>query len=385
MRQKMAREGGQLLALSALFLWIGLLCLGGCTGSSGTTSTGTSAITTSGYSVPSKVSAVPTSESASGQTVATSSLSLRGKLRSLSALSASSATDPGTDYSQAQTDKYVEEHTLAQFDIIEQVLGALNQTHYADAENINNGPYLAMVAWEDEQDGREVKKLEPWIVDPEQIVENGQNVLRVRAWIEEEDEGEISYIKAEFKIYSPATKRADGSYADYGVWTLNVKFDEAGEDFFAASASVASDGKSVIKIHQVFMDGPPGAPAQIPVETKAIMYISDTEGYGKVYYPNFEALFGPDADPEATELPHVQARYAYNADYLAVQEEGSSTQYKNRNSVTEMVHRYGVYNAVTGEDVMKTKSFGFPIRYSINGITKHAYYGAYQGRHQIWT
>jgi hypothetical protein len=50
-----------------------------------------------------------------------------------------------------------------------------------------------------------------------------------------------------------------------------------------------------------------------------------------------------------------------------------------------MVHRYGVYDANTGQDVMKTKSFGFPIVYTVNGFTKHAYYGAWQGRHQIWT
>lgn len=374
------------LLILALIVCLGLW-LGGCGGTSGSSSTptGTSTITTTGYTVPTKVSAVPTSESASGQTLSSLNLSLKGKLKTLSNLTASAATDPGTDYSNAQTSKYVEEHTLEQFAIIEQVLGALNQTHYADAGNINQGPYLAMVAWEDKQDGRDIKKLEPWVIDSQQIVENGQNVLRARAWIEEEDQGQISHIKAEFKVYAPATKKADGSYADYGVWTMNVKFDETGNDFFAASASVASDGKSIIKVHEAFPEGMPGAPMEMLAEMKAIMYVSDTEGYGKVYYPDFESLFGPDADPDITELPHIEAQYAYNADYLAVQQGEGDVQYKNRNLVTEMVHRYGVYNNETGQDVMKTKSFGFPIRYTSNGITKHAYYGAWQGRHQIWT
>jgi hypothetical protein len=49
-----------------------------------------------------------------------------------------------------------------------------------------------------------------------------------------------------------------------------------------------------------------------------------------------------------------------------------------------MTHRYGVYDGVTGQDVLKTKSFGFPFFYTANSITKRGYYGAWQGRHQIW-
>ena len=44
----------------------------------------------------------------------------------------------------------------------------------------------------------------------------------------------------------------------------------------------------------------------------------------------------------------------------------------------------GVYDGVTGQDVLKTKSFGFPFFYTANNITKRGYYGAWQGRHQIW-
>jgi len=332
----------------------------------------------SGYLVPTEISAVPTSLNAAA---ALSNLSLRAKLNSL----ARSATDPGTDYTLASTKKYVEEHALEQFEIIEQVLNAISQTHYADATNIGAGPYKAMVAWEDEENGRNIKQLEPWVVDSQEIAEFGQNVLRVRAWIEEQDEEGTELVKAEFKIYSPATKKADGSYQNYGVWTLNVKFDDTGEDYFAASASIGNNGESIVKIHERFPEGMPGSPVVLLGEMKAIMNRSATAGYGQVYYPNWEALWGPEADPNPTELPHKSAKYAYSEDYLAVKDGDADTVYKDRNTVYEMTHRYGVYNADTGQDVMKIKSFGFPIRYTIGDITKHAYYGAWQGRHEIWT
>jgi hypothetical protein len=354
-----------------------------CDGNSGGTAGAPDAAAVAGFEVPEKISAVPSNEDAAGAAGSSASLGFAASLREF----ATAVTDPGTDYSEAETITYVEEHSLEQFNIIEQVLGALAQTHYADAENIGAGPYKSMVAWEDEQEGRNIKQLQPWIVNSEAILENGQNVLRVQAWIEEIDEGEIEIVKAEFKVYEPATKYDDGSYADFGVWTMNVKFDETGEhDFFAASAEVGDNGEAIIKIHEKMIEDFPGMNLELPAEIKAIMYRSDLQGYGKVSYPDFESLFGPEADFEnLTEIPHVQAKYAYNADYLAVKEGDSATAYKDRNSATEMTHRYGVYDATTGEDVLKTRSFGFPIRYTENGLTQHAYYGAWQGRHEIWS
>jgi hypothetical protein len=354
---------------------------GSSTSTTDTTSTDTTVsevLSTLGWEMPREISAVPTSLNA----VASSrNLSLRASLASLARL----ATDEGTDYSEAHTKKFVEEHSLKQFDIIETVLDALAQTHYADAENINNGPYKAIVAWEEEQNGIDIKQLEPWVVDSQQIEEDGEDVLRVQAWIEEVQEGEIRLVKAEMKIYSPATKNDDGSYADYGVWNMNVKFDETGEEnYFAASASVGDDGESIIKIHEEFSEeGGPG-PEGFAMEVKAIMNRAEAEGYGQVSYPDFEAVYGPDADPDLTSIPVKEVKYAYNESYLAVKDDDSDVQYKDRNSITEMTHRYGVYNKDTGEDVMKTKAFGFPIRYTADGITQHAYYGAWQGRHQIW-
>ncbi len=361
---------------------VSLALLMSCSGSGGGGGGGAEAV--AGFEVPDEISVVPPAEDAEGHTTATSNLSLKASLKSL----ARAAADAGTDYSEAKTSKYVEEHTLEQFEIIEQVLQAINQTHYADAENIDNGPYKSIIAWEDEQNGIDVKQLEPWIVISEYIEEDGQDVLRVRAWIEEQEEDETLLVKAEFKIYESATKNADGSYQDYGVWELNVKFDDDAEDFFAASASVGPDGEAIIKLHESFLeDFGFDEDLELPAVMKAIMYRSDTTGYGKVYHPDWDSLWGPDFDPsDLVELPHMEAIYAYNSSYLAVQnEDDDDPQYKDRSDVVEMTHRYGIYDAETGDDVMKTKSFGFPIKYTLNGLTRHAYYGAWQGRHQIWT
>ena len=371
------KKGVYLSVLFLVFFVIPGLIYMGCSSSSDSTSSSSGA--TRNYEVPSEISAVPTSLSET--TASQSNLSLRAKLNSLSR----AATDSGTDYSKATTKKYVEEHTLEQFAIIEQVLGALDQTHYADATNIGAGPYKAMVAWEEEEDGRNIKQLEPWVVNSQQITENGQYILRVRAWIEEQDEGGTQLVKAEFKIYTSATRNADGSYQDYGVWTMYVKFGETGEDYFAATASIGNNGEAVIKLHERFPEGMPGSPVEFLGEIKAIMHRAATEGYGQVYYPNWEALWGPEADPNLTELPHKSAKYAYNENYLAVKDGDADTVYKDRNTLYEMTHRYGVYNADTGQDVMKIKSFGFPIRYTIGDISKYAYYGAWQGRHELWT
>ena len=355
----------------------GLIYLG-CSSSSAPLGVATPA--TSGFVLPNEISALPPAGGASGAMVASSNLGLKASLKAL----ARAAADAGTDYSEAETTKYVEEHALEQFEILESVMKALNQTHYADASNIGAGPYKCMVAWEEEEGDKAVKRLEPWVVQSDQIVENGQTVLRARAWIEEQDVGETSLVKAEFKVYEPATQGADGSYDDYGVWTLNVKFDDTGvDDFFAASASVGDNGEAVLKIHEKFLEGFPGSPVVFPVEMKAIMHRSDTEGYGQVYYPDHEMFFDPNVDLSGLagqaliDAVHETVKYAYNGDYLAVQPEGDPVTYKDRNTVYEMVHLYGVYDGNTGQDVMKTKSFGFPIVYTVNALTKYGYYGAW--------
>ncbi|MBI5461761.1 MAG: hypothetical protein HY941_06200 [Gammaproteobacteria bacterium] len=359
-------------------------CGGGGSSSSGDV---LSALTT-GYTLPSDISAVPVDNSSPGVQSASLQLqtqsappSISGQVRALATTLNLAAT---SDYAEAVPRKYIEERALEQFDIIEQVLKAVAQTHYADEVNINAGAYKAMVAWEDEQNGVEIKTLQPWVIESMMVVLDGRDVNRVRAWIEEPDEehpGESRLIKAEFKIYTPATIDADGEITDYGEWTLNVKFDDAGDDFFVATAGV-ENGMSVIQIHERMPEGP-----GFVQEMQGILYRSGTSGYGKVSYPDWSSCMSENCTPDTATV-----QYAYNADYLAL-DDGSGVTYKDRNGTTEMTHRYGLFFAhadagngiAAGDNLTRHRSFGFPVSYTdSNGGRRFAYYGAWQGRHQIW-
>ncbi len=371
---------------SLLSTFIPLACLflvvagTGCSSSGDSTSgstTGDAATVSqlSQYSMPNEISAVPVS----GQE------------------GTAAATDDGTDYSVAVTRKYVEENTLRQFSMLEEVLKALAQTNYQD--QVGQGPYTAMVAMEKEEGGANQKSLESWVCQAD-IVDSAGNVvpnvqvqagvtynLRARAWIQEQDEDGIFLIKAQFLITSPPTQLEDGTFSDYGEWTLNVNFDDTGDDYFVASCEVNDEGLTVIKLHQKMPEGGPGSEGDLITEVKGIMYRSNDEGYGKVYYPKWEEVFCMDCNQNPDSFPHAEAVYAYNDAYLAVQgEDDDDPMYKSRavDDAVLMTHRYGVFNEDTGNDVMKSKSFGFPIYWTENDITKRGYYGAWQGRHEIW-
>lgn len=385
MRKKRRLGSPQATTFLLLMMAIALLaaCDSGGGGGGGKSSYTPDAAAVADYEMPTEISAVPVDVDAADRS-RTYNRSFVSSLRALSR----AATDEGTDYSEAETRKYVEEHALEQFTMLENVLNALAQTNYTD--EIDNGPYKAMVAFQDDDEGSNKKSLEAWVCQSDAMVDDeGNNYLRARAWIiEEGDDGEDELVKAEFKVYDPPTKNEDGSYADYGRWDLNVKFDDDGtEDFFVATCDVDSEGITVLKVQEVIPEEAPGSDREFETQMLGIMYRSGTTGYGKVQYPDFEALWGPDADPDSLEeMPHFVAAYAYNENYLAVKDGDDETVYKDRNDIVEMTHRYGVYDAETGEDVMKSKSFGFPVRWtSSQGATKRAYYGAYQGRHQLWT
>ncbi|HHM04969.1 MAG TPA: hypothetical protein ENJ19_04395, partial [Gammaproteobacteria bacterium] len=354
-----------------------------------------------GFALPTELSAVPADSDNSAQAALAAGLGPR--LRALSRAVAVDELPADSDYAKAQPKKYIEERALEQFEVIEQVLNAVGQTHYADAGNVNEGPYTAMVTWVDDQDGRQVKTLQPWVVDSRMIVIDGQDVNRVLAWIEEPSEevpGTTELIKAEFKIYKAATVAADGAFIDYGDWDLNVSFGEDSSgtvtDYFAATSRV-SDGVTTIKIHESFPDGPPGAGGEAATyELKGILVRSATSGYGKVAFPDWESCFGPDAGADCTP-DTKEVAYAYNAAFLGVDDDPATegAVYKDRDpaNAVEFTHRYGLFYANAdsdnsigaGDNVERHKAFGFPIRYTDDhGLTRYAYYGAWQGRHEIW-
>jgi hypothetical protein len=382
-RQPGIRWAAILLSLSLVAL---TACGGGGSSSSGGTGTVPSALTS--FVVPDEISAVPTS--------GTQDTSRAYRPSVFRALARSAAGDlaADSDYHTANTRKYVEEHTLEQFDILEQVLTALNQTHYYD--QIGQPAYRAMVIQPGDGGTQASKSLAPWVVESD-IIDNDGNVvepsnavdgasykIRVRSWIEEVEDGETELIRAEFMITEPPTKNSDGSFADYGEWHLNVKFGEEEDDFFAATCVLDEGSGNVITLHEAFSEDGPGG--QFPMEVAAIMHRDEDEGYGKVKYPDWEAVFGPNADENLTSLPDMEAVYAYNAALMAVQNENDNAPtYKSRtDEPVEMVRQYGVYDGVTGQDVLKTKSFGFPYYYTSGDLTKRGYYGAWQGRHQVW-
>ncbi len=374
--EKTKKQGtvAQMLAVVTAFALI--VAIGGCSGG-GSSSSSSSSEAVARYSMPSEISAVPTNEDATSNSVYRSTF--MGTLRSL----ARAYADEGTDYANAVTAKYVEEHSLMQFQQLEGVLDAIAQTRYS--EEVGEGAYTAMVAMEDknESTGKDQKSLQKWVVQSD--VDG--TALRLQAWIEEKEMGQTMFIKAEFRITEPPTQNPDGSYVDYGEWTLNVKFDDLGSDnFFAASCEIGDDGVTIVKVHEKFADMGPAA-----MESKAIMYRSETSGYGKVYYPDMEALFDFESTWQPGDaIPHKQAAYAYDANYLSLADGDSNDVYsdpvvKDRANVIDMTHRYGVFNFETGADLIKSKTFGFPFRYTddTNG-EMHSYYGAWQGRHQIW-
>lgn len=318
---------------------------------------------TTGFAVPTEVSPVSTGA------VQVQSARFRPALAQGTTLRAMAAADPGTDYSNAQTVRFVSEHAIDQFSIIETILNAVSQTHYADAENIGAGPYKSIVSWQQNNGDGQSKTVQTWIVDSSIIQEAGHDVNLVNAWIE--DSGRV--IRAQFKISASAAQAADGSYLDYGVWTLEVKFDQAGSQYFVAQASIGASGEAVVAINE-YQQGGGNNTFQT---TQAVMHKSATAGYGMVFYP----------DQSDNSTVQTTASYVYNASQLLVHHmlpAPSRKTWQDRTASVEIASQYGLYDSVTGADVMTSHSFGFPVLFTLDGVDQYGYYGANQGADQVW-
>ena len=177
-------------------------------------------------------------------------------------------------------------------------------------------------------------------------------------------------------VETAPSQASDGSYTDYGVWRMDVKVLEAGMPFrFVASAARDALGRAVIKMGQV----EPGKNGT-PLQTAGILYKAAQSGSGKVVYPDWEACNQPDCVP--AEVP---VAYVYDAQTVTLRKGTGQAVTKARNSFVDIVNRYGLFDATTGENVAKTRQFGFPIRASgAGGVEMFGYYGAWQGRHQVW-
>jgi len=283
--------------------------------------------------------------------------------------------------SSAQTVKFVDEQELNRGDILKSIFGALEQTHYADAENIGAGPYKSMVSFVDDHGDGQQKSLQMWTVSSSIISDpsDGQPVNQVLAWIPQTmgDSQTPVVIRAVVKIKKAPTKNADGSYADAGVWTLNAKFVDDASQFFAAEATVDSSGRAVIKMHQAMQDGPAGTLH----EEKAYMVQSPTSGFGKLLFTDYSGCHSQGC----SGVPAF-GEYAYDPDALASKIGSQPPTFRNRNNAVDVVDKYGVFIAGSGANVVNTKKFGFSLRYKDQGGNEqYAYYGAWQGRSNIWT
>lgn len=399
-------------------LAVGLTACGGG-GGGGSSSTGSNEVS-KGYTLPSEISAVPTDDS-QGNNSAGLVKGFGSAINQLSKAATASGLPATSDYATTKGRVFVEEPTLEQFDIIEQVLNALGQTNYAD--EVGNGPYQAVIAWEEDNDGKAIKQLQTWTVESTMVAGNhpvtdaAQQVNIAQAWIPERDprSGEERTIKAQFEIYTSAQVAADGSFINYGEWDLNVYFDanpdgadtDNPQGFFAAEARLDADGVTTLKVVDRGIRD-----MGLIEEMRGVLVRSQDAGHGVVSYPDHEACYmdsasgasgggGGGGDTCTTAFPTKEAKYAYDATHLVVQNESEDPIYKDRNldGAIKIVHRYGLFFADAdttngyeeGGNVEKELSFGFPVRFDMtalenSGVTfeNWAYYGAWQGRHELW-
>lgn len=342
---------------------------GGNSGSSSNAPVETTPAAFSGIALPDEISAISDTETATPA-------SARVAFRTL----ASAAADlPSTsDYATYITGKYVDEPALDVFGIIETILKALKQTHYADESVVNQGPYRAMVTWEEDGNSgnQGSKSIQEWIVDSAMVAENNADVNEVHLWIADQ----YGTVKVIAKIFEAPVQDVDGKYLTYGKWEINADF---GDGAFYADADVNEANQVVLRISESRTEN--FNSNNLAVNTRAIMIKSASEGYGVVKVPNYDACWGGACDG-LTEVPSHEGGYAYNTDYLALDPQGSGAIYKDRTSKVEFVYNYGVFDATTGRDVKKDYSFGFPIKFTNQeGHEQYGYYGAWQGRHNLWT
>ncbi len=346
--------------------------LQGCGGSSSGTDAAAGAASL-GIALPTEVSAISASNS-------NPSASLASQIRAVAA--AVGNLPSNSDYQTTLTAKYVDEPTLEVFGIIETILKATAQTHYGDAGNVGAGPYKAIVAWFDDEGGKSTKTLEEWIVQSDMV----GGVNRIKIWIDDNQEP----VKVQVDITTAPTQAADGSYLNYGEWTILADIGNGGSfgGTFYAKAEIVG-GQTQLSMSEDFTrsENIGGGPIAITDQTRAIMLKSTLSGVGKASIADqsycWDTGGGPSPCTSDLILPTVDVQYAYDANTLALDPGGSNPIiYKDRTNPVEINYSYGLFDATSGQDVEKVKQFGFPVIFDSDG--SYGYYGAWQGRHQLW-
>lgn len=369
------------------------------------------------FQVPSEISAVPVSVSSDS-----GAPGLARSVRALSAIkalqdvpnldgSATVSLDEASDYMNSVPRKYVEIPVLDEaFSIIGEVMGALKQTQYWDDAVLNQGPYVAMVGWEEKNMGESIKTIEKWTIDAtydgdadNPYADGG--VFTVKAWVPGEAADE--YIRAVFTIYQGATTDAEsGEVTDFGIWDMAVKFDDSGSEFFLASARIENT-RSILRISMEESQGEGDRAFDFNMKALLSRAEDGSDGYGKVYMPQFDGELcgmgsgGPIADPSSC-IRNQYMPYAFNTEYLEVgvdangdndtEDENDNETIMRRSSSAAVTHRYGVFYAEDSEDgtisagdsLLKHNSFGFPVFADVGGQRLYGFYGAWRGEHNLW-
>ncbi len=366
---------------------LGAVLLAGCSGGgSGGDSTGVA-----GIELPAEVSAVSARNNAEGairsgkaaQGIASKGLraQLEKAARAVEDLPAES------DYNNVQVRKFVEIKVLAVFDIITVIFDAFRQTHYADPENVGDGWYKCLVAFTDDGEGGSVQKsLQEWYVNSTLVPSGGNTTNRVFVKIlEPDDDGARRLIRVQVDITEPPTTNEDGTLVNLGEWQIRAIFgeEEVSSDFFQATATIEDDGSARMTIEESFTESH-GEGEEITGSTKAIISRSLDEGYGVVQYPDWQECFGPGGSCDDGP-PMLTVEFAYNTNYLSCELDNTEEFSYDRTDEHEIVHRYGLFKATDGSDVAREVNFGFPVRVDEDGDNRFAWYGAWQGHHQLWT
>jgi hypothetical protein len=356
----------RLLVVLAALVSSGVGCGGGgSAGAGGDGGAGTGPAGLLGIPLPSQVSALPTS----GGNVVPSTLNAPAFGLRRAALVPSTQL-PGGDYAQATTRTYVDERALSQFNVLNTIFNAVDQTNYADPANVNMGPYAAIVSWVQDDNGTQNKVLQKWIVASRRLTPTSDNVVLIWMPDMEVGKGTTALVRAHLVITTAPTE-VNGSYTDFGVWRFDADAPSIPSFSFTATAELDPlTGHSVVKISQQ-NPGNEGV-------TTGILSKGATSGYGKVNFPDYSSCTTQDCVPVS-----ATASYAYDADYVKMSKGGVTT-VKARNDVVDIANRYALFDAVTGTDAATGHTFGFPFSYTAGGRSLWGGYQAWQGRHGIW-
>lgn len=328
-------------------VWIVLLAT--ACGGSGAAGSGTpgrdrrgTPVNARGIPLPNAVVAVPAKDVASG--------ALRSGLADAGGPPASS------DFALQPTMKVVAEPTLLQLEFLNTVLDALSIAHHDDLAVVNQGPYSVLVPWIDAGSERPLKRLARWVVDSKMLRFEDGDVNRVQLWPSRALPGDPAIPKVQVEIREPPRRNPDGSYTDYGVWSLIASFSEIaapGVAYYAAAAERDATGASVVKFdHRA---------ANPDTARRGVLVTGGTGGIGWFVALDGGVCTESGGSVICTPRTFPETVYAFDARTLTIQKGASPAISRDRDDVVDVVTRLGTFDAVTGAEAARTDPYSFSV------------------------